>query len=305
MKRFSIVLVASLFVLASCHSEDTEEGFTIGFVGDILLDRGVRKEMSKNGAATFYQKLSKQLVNTDFLVGNLECPITEEVQPVHKKFVFRGDTANARYLSQVGFTHLSLANNHAYDQSRTGMVSTAEVLHRYGIEPMGYAELTAVACSPTVIAQHDVNVAIFSTVTLALENWFPQSDKPGMCQEDGISLAQRIDHYAKLHPTHHIIVFIHWGIEHSTEASPDQRKLARALIDSGADIIIGHHPHVLQPHEQYKGKDIYYSLGNFIFDQDAPINTQSKLLKIQFETSDYSIEEVNYRIVECLPMVGG
>ncbi len=302
MRRSSIALVASLIAVLSCNTPETNDSITIGFVGDILLDRGVRSEISKRGIDRFYQSLSEQLIETGYLVGNLECPLTESMQPVHKKYVFRGDTIHARYLRGAGFTHLNMANNHSYDQSRAGMVTTAQTLKHNNMEPLGYNDQQLHACEPTIISQNGIAVALFSSVTLALENWFPNPDKPGMCQEGAADLTQRIAEYAQNNPTHQIVVYLHWGIEHVEEASPDQRAVAQSLIDAGADLIVGHHPHVLQPHQRYKGKHIFYSLGNFIFDQTAPSNSKSSLLEVRFHQTGYEVTSVGYEIRDCLPV---
>jgi len=197
MRRSSTVLAVSLVLALSCNNPDKNDTVTIGFVGDVLLDRGVRTEISKRGVGNFYEDLSDQLVETDYLIGNLECPLTEDAQPVHKRYVFRADTLNAGYLRAVGFTHLSLANNHSYDQSRVGMVTTANTLRFHAIEPLGYSVSQSNSCSPSVITQNGVTISVFSSVTLALENWYPNPSKPGMCQERGVDLIDRVKDYAQ------------------------------------------------------------------------------------------------------------
>jgi len=300
MRKYFIVLVVS-YILFSCSGSHHDK-IKIGFVGDILLDRGVRKEIDKRGIDNFYDILHRQLPQTDYLIGNLECPLTQIENPVHKKFVFKADTVNAKYLWECGFTHLSMANNHAYDQGRGGLVNTYNVLEKQKIRALGYGSSLNEACEPITVNRNGIQISIFSTVTLALENWYPLPYKPCICQDMGKSFIDRVGNYAKSKPDNHIIIYIHWGIEHFQEPSPRQRKLAKSLIDIGADLIIGHHPHVLQTHEVYKEKHIFYSLGNFIFDQKDSINTNTEMILVEFSNSGYEIVRKQYGIIEGIPL---
>jgi len=299
MKKYFIVLVVS-YIFASCTNTH-HENIKIGFVGDILLDRGVRKEMDKRGIDNFYDKLHGQLQPTDYLIGNLECPLTQIYNPVHKRFVFRADTTNAAYLRACGFTHLSMANNHAYDQGREGLEHTYYVLKNKKIQALGFGNSLNESCKPITIDSNDIHISIFATVTLALENWYPLPQKPCICQDMGDSFINRVATYASSNPEKQIVIYIHWGIEHFKEPSPRQKKLAKSLIDVGADLIIGHHPHVLQKHEIYKEKHIFYSLGNFIFDQKDSINTSTEMLLADFNNTGYEIVSKPYKIINSIP----
>lgn len=299
MRLSFIVLAVNIFLFACSKKDQT---LTIGFAGDILLDRGVRKEIEKVGYEAFYARLDQQLPDYDLMVANLECPLTEVENPVFKKYIFRGDTINAYYLKKVGFTHLSMANNHSYDQGRDGLSMTASVLRRAGIESLGYGENKENACQPVQLIKNGFKVALFATVSLSLENWFPLEEKTCICQENASGLAERIAHFRKSNPDHYIIATIHWGIEHITEPSPQQKQMGRQLIDAGADAIIGHHPHVLQDTEMYKGKLIAYSLGNLIFDQRKEMNRITMIKEMKISKKGVEYIDRKYEIQDCIPV---
>ena len=285
--------------LISCQS--SPQRITIGFTGDILLDRGVRMQMDREGKESFFQSIQSQIPPFDYLIGNLECPVTEINNPVHKQFVFRGDTSNLPYLKQLGFTHFTLANNHAYDQGRSGLIATAEGLSAHQITPLGFGEMLESACEPIMIEAEGSTIVLLASVFLPLENWMPLSQSANVCQADYRELGEKIREIKNDDPDAVIIVNLHWGIEHIPEASPDQINKARYLIEQGADLIIGHHPHVIQPKEVFKGKEIYYSLGNFIFDQHQELNRRALMVKVAIQGREIKTEEIYYEIRDCKP----
>ena len=306
MKKYFIVLGVSIvsfiaIFFNACETKQTK--LTIGFVGDILLDRGVREQMELEGQAHFYAQIQKEIPELDYLIGNLECPITSIHSPIYKKYVFRGDTTNTKYLRQMGITHLTVANNHSYDQGRKGLEATIQNLQKHHIRPMGYGKSLKTACEPTIIEEKAVKIILYSSVFLPLENWMPLENEYNVCQENYQVLAEKIRQTKVENPKAFVIVNLHWGTEHIKDASPYQRQQAHHLIDAGTDIIIGHHPHVVQPKETYKGKEIYYSIGNFIFDQRKPANQESLLVKVIIENNILKTEKNNYFIQNCKPKV--
>lgn len=292
-----------LILLINACQKPPQKTITIGFVGDILLDRGVKEQMQLEGQAQFYKKIQNEIPKLDYFIGNLECPITSIEQPVYKKYVFRGDTTNTKYLKEIGITHLNLANNHSYDQGRQGLVSTIENIQKHNLIPIGYGKTFKTACKPTVIEEHGTTIILYSSVFLPLENWMPLENEYNVCQENYQELAKKVEQTKVDNPKAIIIVNLHWGTEHIPIPSPYQRQQAHHLIDAGTDLIIGHHPHVLQPKETYKGKDIYYSIGNFIFDQRKPANTESTLVKVIIENNTLKTEKKNYLIQNCKPIL--
>ena len=130
-------------------------------------------------------------------------------------------------------------------------------------------------------------------------------DKPCVSQESADSLLVRIKVLKQQDPQCFIIVSLHWGGEHTLKPIPLQRQQAHDLIDAGADALICHHTHTLQTIEQYQGKSIYYSIGNFIFDQHKPHNTRACMVKVSVTKDDAHFETIPIIINNCIPEEGG
>ena len=307
---WSAVANFSLFTLHSSliHAQ------TITFTGDILLDRGVRQRINVVGIdSLFTPEIDSIFAHSDIVVGNLECPATHIHTPAIKKYVFRGDPEWLCTLRRHGITHLDLANNHSVDQRRGGLISTVENCRKAGIVPVGMGNNLHEAVLPILLNPpasevfHQISsikhrpVWLFPTLQLPLENFTYLPDEYSVSQESIDSLCQRISRLRAIDPTAYIIVSPHWGIEHRQEPTLSQRRQARAIIDAGADCIIGHHPHCLQTIEYYKEKPIYYSIGNFIFDQTKPINTRACMVQIRIAPTAVEVETIPIEIKHCRP----
>ena len=212
---------------------------------------------------------------SDIVVGNLECPITTLNTPMMKRFVFRAEPEWLEALRAHGFTHLNLANNHSVDQGRRGLVDTWRNVERYGMVAVGVGNTMAEAAQPVLLAEHPRKVWLLASLQMPLEHFPYLPESPSVNQETIDSILVRIRTLRREDSTAVIIVSLHWGKEHTLEPTPMQRSIARRMIDAGADALICHHTHTLQTIEPYRGKYIYYSLGNFIFDQDRDINRRT------------------------------
>lgn len=296
------VRIFFLVALALASCTDTPGTVRIFFAGDILLDRGVRKRLSHEPLDSLLAPMRPVMQTADFCIGNLECPVTEIVEPIHKKYVFRGDTAGLGSLKRAGFTHLIMANNHSYDQGRSGMKDTYDNLIRYGISPVGFGASQSSACEPVLIQKNGLTIALFSSVILNLEGWMYFRDSAGICQATAEDLAERISKYKKAHEAHLVVVSLHWGVEFQLFPHRIQRGQALLLTEAGADLIVGHHPHVVQDNDKYPGKFIYYSLGNFIFDQDFTPANQGLALVAEWDGEILSIREIKFDIKNCTPV---
>ena len=246
---------------------------TIAFTGDILLDRGVRRQIERRGIESIFDEKADSVFRcSDIVVGNLECPATTLHTPMMKQFVFRAEPEWLEALRSHGFTHLNMANNHTVDQGRRGMVDTWHNVEQYGMTPVGVGNTMAEAAQPVLLAEYPRKVWLIASLQLSLEHFPYLPEEPSVNQESIDSMLVRIRSLRKEDSTSVILVSLHWGKEHTMEPVPLQCKTARQLIDAGADALICHHTHTLQTIEQYHGKYIYYSLGNFIFDQYRDIN---------------------------------
>jgi poly-gamma-glutamate synthesis protein (capsule biosynthesis protein) len=249
---------------------------TIAFTGDILLDRGVRQQIERDGIESIFDARADSVFRcSDMVVGNLECPATTLNTPMMKKFVFRAEPEWLEALRAHGFTHLNLANNHTVDQGRRGLVDTWRNVERYGMAAVGVGNTMAEAAQPVLLAEHPRRVWLIASLQMPLEHFPYLPEAPSVNQESIDSMVVRIRALRAEDSTAVILVSLHWGQEHTLEPTPMQRSAAHRLIDAGADVLICHHTHTLQTIEQYHGKPIYYSLGNFIFDQDQDINRRT------------------------------
>jgi len=247
----------------------TEETFnekvkTVLLVGDIMLDRGVEDLVKQNSIYYPFQKISHFLRGIDIVFANLEGPVVEnppEFPDNSLKFAFNPEVIKGASWSY--FNLFSLANNHALDMGKEGLEETKEWLKKYGINFVG---------DPLSGSSDNLNSSFLrdNITFLAFNQIFPFIDK-------GEVTIKTIKMVKSSNPDNFLIVSLHWGEEYKSINSPAQQSLAHRIIEAGADLIIGHHPHVVQNIEKYQGKLIFYSLGNFIFDQYFSKETQQGL----------------------------
>lgn len=280
------------------HTQQT----TLLFTGDILLDRGVRRVIEYKGAdALFSRGIDSLFRTTDVVVGNLECPATKIQAPVQKRFIFRGEPEWLKVLHRHGFTHLNLCNNHSIDQGREGLMDTKRQIEMAGMTAVGAGCNMDEAAQPVLLAKSPRKVWLLTSLRLALENQAYLTDKPTVSQESMESLISRIKKLKKADSTAIVIVSLHWGGEHTLRPVPRQRLEARQLIDAGADALVCHHTHTLQTIEEYKGKKIYYSIGNFIFDQSKPLNSKACMVRLKVTPKTMVTETIPITIKKCVP----
>ena len=255
-------------------------------VGDIMLSRGVERSISKAGDPLApFKPLAPVLQSTDFNFANLESPISGNDQIIGKGLVFNAHTRDITGLSRYNFKVLNLANNHAMDQRLPGLLSTGKYLDNLAITHMGTGDNLTEAWEPKVIIVHGVKIGFVGASYSSVNDGGVARNDYVARIEDTERLKNAID---KLKPqADFIVVTMHAGVEYTRRPNQAQVDFAHAAIDDGADIVIGAHPHWVQVTEQYKGKYIFYSLGNFIFDQEWSQDTKEGLaLKITLLSKD-------------------
>ena len=299
MRNCSIALAVSLLLSVSAYSADT---LNIIFTGDILLDRGVRRVINHHGVDhLFSDGIDSVFRSAQIVVGNLECPATKIESPVFKQYIFRSEPEWLDTLRQHGITHLNLANNHSIDQGREGLLDTKRNIKAAGMVPIGAGASMREAAGPVLLASSPRKVWLVPSLRLALENYSYLTDKPCVSQEPMDSLMQRVFQLRKADSTAVIIVSLHWGGEHTSKPVPRQRMEAHQLILSGADALICHHTHTLQTIETFRGKPIYYSIGNFIFDPTHPINAEACIVRLKITSDTINTETLPVQIRHCVP----
>ena len=288
MSAFSIVLAVSSFVIT--------------LTGDILLDRGVRHVVEQKGVDHLFSAgIDSVFQTSDAVVGNLECPATKIHAPVFKQYIFRGEPEWLNDLRRHGVTHLNLANHHSIDQGRKGLVDTRENIIKAGMTPIGAGQNQEEAATPVLLTDSPRRVWLLASLQLALENFAYLPDQPCVSQQPIAALCQRISQLRAADPTCYIIVSLHWGWENHLEVVPRQRYEARQLIDAGADCLVCHHTHTRQPSEIYKGKPIFYGLGNFIFDPRNDLNSHGAMVRLTIKEEGVTAEELPIVIRQCTP----
>lgn len=301
MKSSSIALVVSLMFSVSAQGADT---LNVVFTGDILLDRGVRRVIEHHGVGhLFSDGVDSVFHAAQVVVGNLECPATKIHAPVFKRFIFRAEPEWLDTLCQHGITHLNLANNHAIDQGREGLIDTKNNIMAAGMVPIGAGENMQEAAEPVLLASEPRKVWFVPSLRLALENYAYLTDKPCVSQEPMDSLLSRVYHLRQQDSTAVIIVSLHWGAEHKLQPVPRQRHDAHMLCIAGADVLVCHHTHTQQTIEDFRGHKIYYSIGNFIFDQHKPLNSEACMVRLTITSDNLEVETIPVEIRQCVPII--
>lgn len=233
----------------------------IQFVGDVMLGRYVEKLSREHGVGYPYARIQSVDEET-FLVGNFEASIAKTHVPTPSgTFAFSVDKVFLKGLRDFGFDSMSLANNHTYDHGAENFENTVETLTAEGISVFGDQK------------NQDKSTIVYTKVNgkvVALVGMYAVYTRPSDFEiESALSKAEESSDIQ--------IVSVHWGEEYVLIHNSFQEELAKAFIDAGADAVIGHHPHVVQDIGLYKNMPIFYSLGNFIFDQYFSVDVQEGL----------------------------
>ena len=311
IRRVAKFIIIVLAVIAnSCSPGDVKhrvstnkDELSIVFTGDVLLDRGVRKQIERKGIDHIFSAVKDSFLAADATVINLECPLTDVYTPVMKKYIFKADEKWAASLKQYGVTHAAMANNHTYDQGSTGLLNTVRALKDNDIIPMGFGFTDEERVKPVELEKNGIKVALFNSVFLRLENWIQTDGEPGICMAKGNELAARISSYKQKHPDTKIIAVVHWGVEFMPYPSHQQQMDAMLLASAGTDVIVGHHPHIVQPVKKIQNCTVIYSLGNFVFDQKREDGNKAKMAKVTFRKNETEVILYDIDIVKCRPEV--
>jgi poly-gamma-glutamate synthesis protein (capsule biosynthesis protein) len=221
------------------------------------------KVMEKKGDGFPFAALRPTLRNADIAFGNLECCIAATGKPIEKQFNFRAHPRTARALADAGFDIVSLANNHAWDYGRAAMLETVQRVEQAGVRTVGAGSNRAEAHQLRILKRKGMRIGFLAYLGL-IPALLPESNRePSLAMAHVDTIRKEVQ--AARDKVDILIVSLHAGQEGATKQTPRQKSFATAAIDAGADLVIGHHPHVVQSLARYKGKYIAYSLGNFVF----------------------------------------
>ncbi len=260
------------------------ETVTLAFVGDIMLDRGVKSSVNKNfngDYSVLFEKL-ETLKKSDIVFANLEGPVSDVGKDMRNLYSFRMNPSVIPAIKGAGFSIVSVANNHVGDWGRNAYIDTLTRLKENEILYTGGGTNTNEAENPVIIEKYSIKIGYLGFSDVG-PNWMEVSEnKAGLLLASNPRFDEITQNASK--QVDYLIVSFHFGDEYKIKHNPRQEYLAHKAIDAGAKIIIGHHPHVIEDTEVYKNGFIAYSLGNFIFDQAfSPETMQGMLLEIKLE----------------------
>jgi poly-gamma-glutamate capsule biosynthesis protein CapA/YwtB (metallophosphatase superfamily) len=210
--------------------------------------------------------IASTLSSGDILFGNLETTLFDGKCTAHKAVQITAPSWKVKYLKRAGFNVLNLSNNHILDCGIEGLTGTLEVLRQEGLNCIG-VRTNKYNCRQTIINKNGISFGFLGYGNKSFSNKKSNTIINNITAKDILSDIRAISPNCDF-----TIVSLHWGIENVYYPSPSQIKMARSFIDAGANIILGHHPHVIQGIEEYKGGLIAYSLGNFQFQYDVSQN---------------------------------
>src|SRR5262245_54608789 len=238
---------------------------TLVFGGDVMLGRSCAAKI-ENGTDPF-AGIVTLLHDASFAAANLECTISN-LGDSSQRYAFRAPERSAQLLRRGGFRAMSLANNHALDFGTAALEDCAERLFREQVQPIGAEKAGSQDLTPGFFSVLGKKIAVFaiSEVGPAGPSVATASDRVGLNAAIGNARSR----------ANFVVCLVHWGIENSDRITDTQRELARWLIDHGVDLVVGSHPHCVQPLDFYHGRPIAYSLGNLVFDGAPTVDSWNR-----------------------------
>jgi len=247
-------------------------------VGDVMLDRALGEAVVAGDVGYPFAQIEGALSTADLTIGNLESALGDLGAPEDKGYTFRAPRETAETLSLAGFDVLSLANNHAMDFGAEGLMQAIQLLEARGINTVGAGADDAAAHRPVIFEMNEIKLAFFAYVDVPVEfrgfdarTWIAGENDAGVAWAEPNRI--HADVTAALTQVDLVVVILHSGYENVIQPSPPQLAAARAAIEAGAKLVIGHHAHVLQPLELFSDGVVAYGLGNFAFEDAGPPET--------------------------------
>jgi poly-gamma-glutamate capsule biosynthesis protein CapA/YwtB (metallophosphatase superfamily) len=256
-------------------------------VGDMMLGRGVGEMISRNGSGFPFLNVKRVLEEGDILFGVLDSPVSLKKVPNPDKpkdfpKLFCAPEAIST-LKDAGFDVIHIGTNHILDFGEEGLNSTIDLLDRKGIKHIGAGRDLEEARSPSTIERNGIRIG-FLGYCLS----YPVDNKRGGCAPLKIGLIEE-DIKRLEHDVDHIVVSLHHGIEYSLYPYPEYIDIVHKIVEAGAHVVLGHHPHSLQGYEWYKDAYIIYSLANFVFDKDDKVTDINGVSKIRVSLENEGI----------------
>lgn len=274
-------------------------------VGDMMLGRSITNKGSKNNYKNMFSGVSDLWKDSDYVAGNLECVLLDNASDYEKndkEIHINAETKTANVLKENGFTLVSLANNHLADFKAKGVVNTLDTLDKVGLKHVGAGRNLTEAAEYDMQEINGVKIATIAVSDIIPKDFAARDSKAGILTTKTLKYYQAVKDASEKADL--VIANIHWGVEYGMTETEAQQQLARNLINWGVDVVIGSHPHVLQPVEKYGDGIIFYSMGNFVFDQGWSRTKDSMVLNYYVdENGNCSFEITPIRIKDGYPEV--
>jgi len=285
-----------LFLLLTLPAASLAEPVIINAVGDIMLAGSGSGLFKRTGYDYPFTAIAATLLQGDLNIGNLESPIARAGEEfTDKKFRFKSDPAAAAALRKAGFNHLSLANNHILDFGPTALKETIAALDDLGISHSGAGPNLMSARQGSIVTVREIRIALLAYSLTYPEEFYAKIERAGTAP--GYENYYRADIARAKQSADYVIVSFHWGRECAEFPREYQKSTARKAIDAGADVVLGHHPHVLQGIEYYKNGVIFYSLGNFAFASKSRKADRSMIARITLDNGISAVEVIPLNVL--------
>lgn len=281
------------FKFEPARSIKSNPGISLAAVGDVMLGSWVIPVLAEHGADYPFKKTYRYLETADVAIANLEAPFTEDTVAFEKKFNFKVPPKYARGLLSGGFDVVTLANNHIMDFGEGGLLSTIQTLDRIGIKHCGAGQDLHEAHQPAVIESNGKKIAFFGYSMTFPTEFYARKESSGTAYPEPELMQHALEVWENF--VDFTVVSFHWSAEKRDTPKDYQTYFAHLAIDSGADLILGHHPHVLQGIELYKNRLIAYSLGNFAFGSYSKNAVDSIILKVY-------LNDDGLQYAQCIPI---
>nr|WP_298122936.1 CapA family protein [uncultured Pseudoxanthomonas sp.] len=276
------LLLSSTLLAASPMAHASSGDASLIFVGDIMVAE-TPGELIARGEDPF-QPFASLLFSHDVRIGNLECVVATTGTAEEKPYTFRAEPRTLPVLKRH-FDAVSLANNHSGDFGKAAFAEQLALMDKAGLPYFGGGRDATAAHAPWIVERNGVRIALLGYVEFKPRSFEADAGRPGVAwsgEDDDV--IEDIIAARRVHRADVVIPFMHWGWEDEPDPSPRLRAFARRMIDAGADLVVGGHPHVTQGAEYYRGKPIIYSLGNFLFNGfDTPATTTGWVLSARVD----------------------
>lgn len=260
---------------------DVASPVSLVFAGDVVLDASAG-EMIRRDEDPF-ASFAPFFKDADIRLANLECVVATTGSAGNKNFTFRAHPRTLPVLKRH-FDALALANNHSGDYGREAFAEMLGLLKQADLGYFGGGHNLSEAHTPFIIERKGLRIALLGYSEFMPRSFEADDNAPGVAWSEDEQVVADIQKARTVYHADLVIPVMHWGWEDETNSSPRQRQLAHTMIDAGADAVIGGHPHVTQEIEQYRGKPVIYSVGNFVMEETDNANQRRGwVLRLQLD----------------------